>query len=587
MTNFTFYRTVISVVLSSALYAQSPVQFIIQPTDSFSENILRSHISYRKEYASHGAAEKELRNILLTLQEKGFLAASFDSIARDTLHFTVFLSTGSRYNWARLNPGNTDEELLESTGYKERIYAGKTINPSQVRRLFEKILIRCENNGYPFATVRLDSITTEGNTIEASLNVTKNELCKIDSVIVAGSAKIAPVYLYNYTGIKPGNIYNELYIRRLPNRIREIPFVKETRPFQVVFTEKFTKLYLFFDHRSASYFNGVMGVLPDAYDSESIILTGDVKLKLNNSLGKGEVIDLNWRKMQTNTQDLNANFVYPFLFNTPFGGDLNLKLYKRDTSFLDIQENAGIQYLLTGGNYFRAFIVNQESALLSTKGLEKITTLPAYADVRVFSYGIGFKAEQLDYRLNPRKGYTIDFSGSAGTKTIKKNPNINPVIYDSLHLQSVQYKANINSGVFLPLTRRSTFYSAVQGGYLLNPNLFGNEFFRIGGLKTLRGFDEESINASLFGILTFEYRFVLEQNSWFFVFWNGAYYENRVVAVSAQPGSRFDTPFGFGTGVTFDTKAGIFSVSYALGKQFGNPLLIRSGKVHFGFVGFF
>ena len=46
-------------------------------------------------------------------------------------------------------------------------------------------------------------------------------------------------------------------------------------------------------------------------------------------------------------------------------------------------------------------------------------------------------------------------------------------------------------------------------------------------------------------------------------------------------------PFGFGIGVNFQTKPGIFSVSYAVGKQNGNPIDLSVAKIHFGIVNLF
>jgi len=48
-----------------------------------------------------------------------------------------------------------------------------------------------------------------------------------------------------------------------------------------------------------------------------------------------------------------------------------------------------------------------------------------------------------------------------------------------------------------------------------------------------------------------------------------------------------DTPIGFGAGTSFETKAGIFSLTYALGRQFNNPVELRGGKIHFGFTSLF
>jgi len=41
---------------------------------------------------------------------------------------------------------------------------------------------------------------------------------------------------------------------------------------------------------------------------------------------------------------------------------------------------------------------------------------------------------------------------------------------------------------------------------------------------------------------------------------------------------------GVGAGMAFETKAGVFGISYALGKSTGTPFDFKSAKLHFGFV---
>jgi hemolysin activation/secretion protein len=123
-----------------------------------------------------------------------------------------------------------------------------------------------------------------------------------------------------------------------------------------------------------------------------------------------------------------------------------------------------------------------------------------------------------------------------------------------------------------------------QSAYTFNENTFENELYRIGGLKILRGFDEESIFTSFYAVNSIEYRILLEQNSYWYLFFDGAYYENKNVNLATKI---TDTPFGFGTGITFQTNSGIFSLNYALGKQFNNPIEFRAAKIHFGFVNYF
>jgi len=257
-------------------------------------------------------------------------------------------------------------------------------------------------------------------------------------------------------------------------------------------------------------------------------------------------------------------------------------LYKRDTTFLDLYNKISVRYILKGNNYFSLFFNNKSSRLLSRSGLESLTVLPSSADVSSQLYGLEVHYNQLDYILNPKKGYFVTANGSLGNKTIRRNPLINESLYEGINLKTTIYNAKLQVAYYFPLSKRSVIKLASNNAYTFNENLFENEFLRIGGLLTLRGVDEESIFASLYAIQTLEYRLILEQNSYLYLFFDGAYYESDGVDNFVS-----DRPFSFGTGISFQTRAGIFSISYALGRQFDNPIQLRAAKVHFGFVNFF
>lgn len=538
-------------------------------------------LNYSKTFVSKREREKQLQKTLLICYENAYLTAQIDSTKTDSLNETAYITLGPQYKWAELKNGNIDEGVLSEVGFRERFYSNKPFSYKEVKRIQEKLISYYENNGFPFATTQLDSIQIQQDHISAKLFLIKNKEQKIDSIVISGSAKISSTYIYNYLGIKPKSRYNEAALRKINTRIAELSFIKNAKPATVKFTEKSNTLTLYLDKKKASQFDGILGVLPDDKTGK-ILFTGDVRLRLQNGLGRGELIDLNWRKMQTQTQDLKLRLIYPFVLKTPLGIDYNLKLYKKDTTFLDVNQNIGIQYLFIGGNYFKIFYNNKTSTLLSTKGLELIQQLPPYADIQVNMYGLGIRYEKLDYRLNPRKGFYIILNASAGTKQIKKNPKINQAVYTNLKLNSTQYIGDLEGAFFIPFLNRNTLKIGNQSGFINSENIFQNELLRIGGLKTLRGFDEESIYSSSYSIMTLEYRFLLEQNSYLYVFGDGAWYENNNVQKYIS-----DNPYGFGAGISFETKAGIFSINYALGKQFDNPIQLKSGKIHFGLVNYF
>jgi hemolysin activation/secretion protein len=516
------------------------------------------------------------------LQSGGYLLAGTDSIrfAGDTCSCYVF--AGPPLRWARLGLGNVDEAAVKGTGLRRHQYAGEPIDPQRVAVLRERILAYYENNGYPFASLALDSVSLTDTTVSGVLRLERNRFIRIDSVAIRKAGVIAPVYLYNYLGIKPGDTYNEALIRRIGARMKELSFATETAPAQIVFTEEATRLELSLDGKRGSQFDGIIGLLPRNNEPGKYNLTGDVHLRLLNSFHRGEVIDFNWKALPGQTQDLKLRFNYPFLFNTPFGADFFLGVYKHDTTYLDVNRTIGVLYQLSGNNFVKAFVELLESNLISTAGLENITTLPPYADISQTSYGLSGRFERLDYRLNPRRGFAVEATGSVGNREIRRNADVNPAVYDSLALVNARYKAFAVADYYVPLAARHVIDAGIQAGYQHGENTFDNELFRIGGLKSLRGFDDESILASAYVIWKLEYRYLLEQNSYLFAFYNAAWYRQLTNSADFS-----DTPQGFGAGMAFETKLGIFSVNYALGREFTNPFQFRTAKIHVGILSYF
>ncbi|MDE0771815.1 MAG: BamA/TamA family outer membrane protein [Salibacteraceae bacterium] len=517
------------------------------------------------------------------LSAQGYISSEIVKFDSTSTPWIIEVAIGKQFEWKKLDAGNAEEGMLSKIGFRDKIYQNRPISSSNVNELFSRVIDYYENNGYPFASIQFDSVNVKKQQIEAQLKIDKSIEITIDTVIITGTAKISNRYLSNYLGIKSGDLYNEKLIRDIPLRIKELAFTDEYRAAEVEFgiEANSTKLYVYINHKKANDFDGIIGFMPDDVTGK-LLVTGDIKLKLQNAIGKGEVLDVSWKKMQTQTQDLKARIQYPFLFDTPLGVDATLHIYRRDTTFSTVTTDVGIQYIFRGGDYVKVFWEKEQSNLISTLDLDIASALPEYADVIINSFGFGSKIEELDYRLNPTKGFDIEGQVGFGNKEIRQNPSINPVLYDSLKLKTTRIKGQVTARYFIPLFARHTIMFGNNSGVLINENLFTNELFRIGGLKTLRGFDEESIFASSYSVFTFEYRFILEENSYFSIFYDQGWYENQSSTAFIT-----DTPFGFGTGISFDTKIGIFSVSYALGKQMSNPILIRAAKIHFGFVNFF
>ncbi|WKZ64933.1 MAG: BamA/TamA family outer membrane protein [Flavobacteriales bacterium] len=512
---------------------------------------------------------------LAFLHGQGYLEASLDTCIRSGDTTRCALVPGRAYRWAQLSGTGIPVEIASQSRFREKLYAGRPVSPAATRRLLEDLLRLCEDNGHPFAWVRLDSLRHDADGLRATVRLDRGRAVRFDSVVVRGTARTSMRYLQTHLGIRPGDAYNESLVRGVERRLRELPFVTQRQRPYVQFNEDQTKLHLFLDAKKASSVNGILGVQPDPVTG-NVKLTGDLDLRLRNALRRGEAIDLNWRSLADATQDLRVRFNLPFALNTPIGTDASLKLFKRDSTFLEVTARGALEYLLLRGDKVSAFVNSKSSERLG----RDLIAAAGLADVRVLSYGLGLSRERFDYRFNPRSGHSVRVEGSVGRKR-----TTTAVIGDAApppEVRTVQYELEGSAVAHLPIRRRSTLRFAAQGGWMVNDDLYRNELYRIGGLKTLRGADEASIFCSAFAVGTVEYRFVYEENSNFFVFVDQAWWEDATRGTLLT-----DTPRGFGIGTTFETKAGLFGLTYALGQQFSNPILLRGGKVHFGFTSLF
>lgn len=512
----------------------------------------------------------------------GYLATQ---IAIDTMSESIKLlvNVGSKYQWSSLKMSESTKAELRKAGTDVDRWQNKPISPAAIAGLAESVLVNLENRGHPFAKFYLDSLSVDSSELSSSLIIERGPAVKFDSLEIIGNLRVNEHFIANYLNIKEGSDYSEKAFLSISEKLNDLTFLTETRPPEIRFNKSHTKMVLFLASKRASRFDGIIGVLPDNLTGK-LLFTGDVSLELENALRQGESIQFNWRKLQRNTQDLTANLVLPFAFGTFVSPDFNLKLYRRDTLFSDVFAQVGLRYFINRKNYVRIFADRQVSNLISTKGYEGLTTPPPFLDRSIVSYGLGLNYSRWDLALNPSKGFESFAEIAAGNKVIRKNSALPSAIYDSLNLVSFQLKARMNIAYCLPIVKRLIWHQRLLASTLLNNQIFNNEAARIGGFKTMRGFNEESIYATSYAILRSELRYQLDRMSYAFLFYDQSRYENKSLNYL---GARRDSPFAFGAGFTFSTKAGLFNLSYALGSELGNPVQIRSAKVHFGFVSIF
>ena len=597
MAKLRLYGCTVVLVFASLLkgYSQYGLKVRMQSPDSIlSATALNIPVSFKDRSACTDYVYK-LTGILL---DKGFASASIDSVRFDSASAFVQLYIGDKFFWSAIHVRPGDLPLLRAAGWSTKKLTGKPARLNSLQSEEMILLDYLENNGYPFARILVDSIKIERGAISGKLKIDRGPLYKIDSIRIYGSAKISSAFMEKYLNIPEGSIYSKAKLRTISRRILELPYLQEEHTWSVTMLGTGSILNLYLKPKRSSQIDVLVGFLPnnDQLTSGKLLVTGEATANLKNSFGNGESFGLDWQQLQVKSPRLNIYYQQPFIFNSPFGVNGAFTLYKKDSSYITTTATLGLQFASSISHSGTVFIQSTSSNLLDVDTIQIIATrqLPSIADVSAVSVGVTYEINNTNYRFNPVRGNEFDFTGSVGTKKVKRNSQISKLIdpsdssfnygslYDTVKQSSYQFRLNLAAAHYFGLSQASTLRLSVNAGWYQSANTYRNELFQIGGYKLMRGFDEESILATQYSVGSLEYRYLIGMNSFLFAFFDGGWAKNDV------PGYNVNSIYlGIGLGLAFETKAGIFNISYAIGKQDSNPFAFRQAKIHLGYVNFF
>jgi len=560
---------------------------------------LKTKLGLITNFRTREACTEYIYNLVPLLQAKGYFTASADTVSYDSTAATLRLYLGRTWRWASIDTRQVDPALLAAVAWNPRTFAHRLLDYRQFQARQQLMLDYLENNGYPFARISLDSISLrDSGEVSAVLKVDKGPVYKIDSIRIYGTAKISNAFLQHYLNIPNGSTYRKDRLEAIRKKILELPYIQEQQPWNLTMLGAGSIVNLYLKPKKSSEINALIGFLPssDPVLGNKILVTGEATVALKNALGNGESIGLNWQQLQAGSPRLNLLFNQPYLFHSPFGLNTTFDLYKQDSSYINVNLMVGAQYSLSANQNGSVFLQEASSSLLNVDTVAIIAshTLPATADINAVSIGLTYDFNNTNYRFNPLKGNEFSFLGSVGTKTIKENALIarlkDPLdtsfnfarLYDTVKRHSYEFLVKLAAAHYFRLTRASTLKLGFNGGVFSSPKTYRNELFLIGGYRLLRGFDEQSILASQYTVGTLEYRYLVGLNSFLFTFVDVGWAKNKV------PGYHLNNTFvGTGLGMAFETKAGIFNISYALGKRDDTNFNFHDAKIHLGYVSFF
>lgn len=494
-----------------------------------------------------------LENYLSDNQNQGFLSSSFDSIVFDSSFVYAYFFLGEKYFWSKINVNSSEY----ASNFKH--FENKAVNFKKFKEQINQIINIKAENGFPFVSVSFDSLLIEQNNISTKVSVEKKRYIVNDSIYFdKEKIKTSEIFLASYLDFKKGNPFNDQAVKSINSKINNLPFLELLSEPEIEFHDSTADLYLYIREEKVSQLSGILGF---TNVDDKFTLLGQVDVKLVNTLHRADIINLQWQKTKSKSQNLVLNFSIPYVFNTKIGFDNSLKIRKIDTSYVDFSNMFSLNYFFRGMNRVGTYHDFSRSVVLDTNSMFK--------NFSKSSYGINIILSNIDKPFNPHKGYIFDFSAEIGKKDN----------YDSI---STSFCFKNDFSVFIPISKNFTFFLR---NFIFNQqgdSFYENELFKFGGANLMRGFDEESLSANFVNISTVELRYMLDNLSNVFVFSDYSIFRHFTYFAKY-----WQHPISGGVGLNLSTKSGLVSLTYAIGKLDNQSFILKNSKIHFAFKTFF
>lgn len=505
-----------------------------------------------------------INNYLLGLINKGYLLSTIDSIINNDTTLKVFVNKGEEIQNPLVNIIIPENAAVISSD----IFNKTEINfhPGTFSKKISNWLQMMNDIGYPFSKFTFTNSSIEKNEIQVVCKLITGPFVSVDSIYNANSTKKETRLISNVINIKKNEPFNLTKIQEISNQINRINYLQENKPPAYEFIENKVKIYTYIESKTINNINGMIGLQPS--NDGSVQLTGNLSMNIQNALNRGEKIYLNWRRMFNASQNLISSFNIPYLFNSKIQIGGHLDMIKKDSSFFNIKAKTNLDYILESNQTIGVLIdLNGSTNLLQDN----------YNSTSIKNFGFSLFKNKLNNRLNPTSGYLLNTEILAGMKNSYIQEN-----NEEVEISSPNYFGKVTYQHFLKVSKRSATKIKIDGLTNINDYLFENEMTRIGGYKNLRGFDEESIWVSSYLLATVELIYQLDLESNLFLFSDLAWGEQKTSYSYSK--NKFNS-FGIGTNLSLPN--GFLTIVYGLGRELGQPFILKTGKIHFGFTSFF
>ncbi|KAF2513478.1 BamA/TamA family outer membrane protein [Flavobacterium foetidum] len=518
-------------------------------------------LGYSKKHPNLKSLFNEVENTSEKLSKKGYLDHQVLKTAKtNDSTYTSVIELKKKVKEIHIYIGKS-KDILGFYTEKDTV----KILYTELESFFSEKITVAEKAGYALSRIKLENIQRKGLIVLADLNFKLEKKRTINAIVV------------NYTNESKGffpeghlkqlnkkylnKTFNQNTIKELHNDINSFEFVAQTKYPEILFTNDSTKIYTYIEKRKANNFDGYIGFSND--DEKKLNLNGYLDISLLNILKSGEQFSLYWKSDGNQQKTFNAKIEIPYIFKSPLGIKAQLNIFKQDSTFQNTKTAIDLGYYL---NYNSKIYLGYQSTESSDILNQNNSTISDFDNAYITS-SFDFKKRDYSNILFPIKSFFNLMTGYG-----KRNS-----AYAESPSSVRQFYANLNFGYNFELNKKNFININSQNYILSSQSYLVNELIRFGGINSIRGFLENSLQANFSALLLTEYRYLLSPNIYINSIVDYGIYQDLTTSTNPK---KIKNLTSFGIGATLNTINGILRINLTNGVENGQDLQLYNSIIN-------
>ena len=542
---------------------------------SAAENKVIDSLRYNSVHITTKDLSTEINNLSERLSKIGYIENQIlENTKKNDSTYSAKISLGNKIKSIHIYIGKKKtfkeekEELIKAI---LDIKKDTLILPyTEIESFLNTSLQKLEQNGFAFAKLKLINIKKKNNSLYAELQYELGQHRQLNTIVVqfdeSDKKNSFPAgHLKQINRKYKNNIFNQEVVRKIHDDFDKFGFVNQIKNPEILFTKDTTKVYVYLEKRKSNTFDGLIGFTNN--ENDKLTFNGYLDLILENTIKAGEQFSLYWKSDGNNQKTFKASIDLPYLFKSPIGLKSQIYIFKQDSIFQNTKTSIDLGYLIDYKSRIYLGYQSTESSDIQNTNNSSIS-----------DYKNSFLTSNLEYSQ-------LDYANS----TFQKKTNISVVLgigrrtttdLSETAGSSKQTYININAMHNFYLNPKNCININYQNYFLKSETYIVNELYRFGGSRSIRGFAENSLQASFMTALITEYRYIISPELFLHSILDYGYFEDKST-------NNTGNLLGYGIGMGLKTKNGMLKLAFSNGSngdentKFSNTIISINYNIEF------